>query len=112
LTAHSCINLRLTIYGGLYAWEFENKGQEVRVCVDGQLVFNGVFQVLDAALAGFEIAYIPEDIAQPHLADDRLRLLFDNSVSLGRDTNAFIRAAIKPCRPLHCWLRNFATENN
>jgi DNA-binding transcriptional LysR family regulator len=45
--------------------------------VDCQLVFNGVFQVLDAALAGFGIAYIPEGIARLHLAAGRLRLLLD-----------------------------------
>lgn len=31
LTAHRCINLRLPTYGGLYAWEFEKDGQELRV---------------------------------------------------------------------------------
>ena len=40
LTGHRCINLRLTTYGGLYAWEFEKAGQTLNVRVDGQLVFN------------------------------------------------------------------------
>ena len=40
LTAHNCINLRLPTYGGLYAWEFEKDGREVKVRVEGQLVFN------------------------------------------------------------------------
>src|SRR5918994_445443 len=72
LTEHKCINLRLTTYGGLYAWEFERGGRELKVRVDGQLVFNGTAQMLNAALAGFGLAYVPEDVAQPHIAAGRL----------------------------------------
>jgi DNA-binding transcriptional LysR family regulator len=42
LTAHDCINLRLPTYGGLYAWEFEKRGRELKVRVEGQLVFNNL----------------------------------------------------------------------
>ena len=72
LVHHKCINLRLPTYGGLYPWEFEKDGRELKVRVEGQLVFNGIFQVLDAALAGLGLAFVPEDIAQPHLAEGRL----------------------------------------
>lgn len=78
LTAHPCINLRLPTHGGLYAWEFEKARRQVRVRVGGQLVFNGSGPMLDAALAGFGLAYLPEDIVQPSLADGRLiRVLGD-----------------------------------
>jgi DNA-binding transcriptional LysR family regulator len=78
LTAHTCINLRLPTLGGLYAWEFGKGGREVRVRVDGQLVFNATTPMLDAALAGFGLAYVPEDAVQAHLADGRLvRVLAD-----------------------------------
>jgi DNA-binding transcriptional LysR family regulator len=78
LTAHSCINLRLPTYGGLYAWEFEKAGRELRVRVDGQFVFNGTGPMLDAALAGFGLAYLPEDQVQAHIANGRLiRVLTD-----------------------------------
>ena len=73
LIAHNCINLRLPTRGGLYAWEFERHGRELRVRVEGQLTFNGTTQMLNAALAGFGFAYVPEDIARPHLAKGRLR---------------------------------------
>jgi DNA-binding transcriptional LysR family regulator len=73
LTGHTCINLRLPTYGGLYAWEFEQDGRELKVRVEGQLVFNGIFQVLDAALAGFGLAYVPEDLVQAYLANGRLK---------------------------------------
>jgi DNA-binding transcriptional LysR family regulator len=72
LVAHSCINLRLATHGGLWAWEFERNGRELKVRVEGQLVFNNIFQVRDAALAGFGLAYIPEDLARPHLAKEEL----------------------------------------
>jgi DNA-binding transcriptional LysR family regulator len=72
LTSHTCINLRLPTRGELYAWEFERGGRELRVRVEGQLVFSSIFHVLNAALAGFGLAYVPEDIARPHIAAGRL----------------------------------------
>src|SRR5260221_8360143 len=67
LLHHSCINLRLPTYGGLYAWEFEKGGRELKVRVEGQLVFNSSVQILNAAIAGFGLAYIPEGIAQSYI---------------------------------------------
>ena len=78
LIAHNCINLRLPTHGGLYAWEFEKDGRELRVHVEGKLVFNGTFQMLNAALAGFGLAYVPEDVAQPHLAKGRLKRVLED----------------------------------
>ncbi|HBF51622.1 MAG TPA: LysR family transcriptional regulator [Massilia sp.] len=72
LTAHNCINLRLTTYGGLYAWEFEKDGQALNVRVQGQLVYNSSRPMLRAALAGFGLACIPEDIAREHIEAGRL----------------------------------------
>ena len=59
LTGHNCINLRLPTYGGIYAWEFEKNRRELNVRVDGQLVFNGVASMLNAALNGLGLAYLP-----------------------------------------------------
>jgi DNA-binding transcriptional LysR family regulator len=78
LTEHVCINLRLPTHGGLYAWEFAKGRRETRVRVEGQLIFNGSAAMLDAALAGAGLAYVPEDDAAPYLADGRLvRVLAD-----------------------------------
>jgi DNA-binding transcriptional LysR family regulator len=78
LTSHSCINLRLPTHGGLYAWEFEKARRDLRVKVEGQLVFNGTTQMLDAALAGFGLAYLPEDSVIAHIGEGRLvRVLAD-----------------------------------
>jgi DNA-binding transcriptional LysR family regulator len=72
LTDHNCINLRLPTLGGLYAWEFEQGERELKVRVDGQLVFNDASQMLTAALAGSGLAYLMEDVAQPYIASGAL----------------------------------------
>src|SRR5213079_1150292 len=73
LIDHNCINLRLPSHGGLYAWEFEKGGRELKVRVDGQMTFNSATQMLNAALAGYGLAYVPEGMVQPHLAKGRLK---------------------------------------
>jgi DNA-binding transcriptional LysR family regulator len=73
LIEHNCVNLRLMTRGGLYVWEFEKGGREIKVRVDGQTTFNGTTQMLNAALAGFGLAYIPEGLAQPHIDKGRLK---------------------------------------
>ena len=67
LTAHDCINLRLPTHGGIYAWEFEKDGRELKVRVEGQLVFSNLGLRLNAALAGLGLAYLPEDRVQQHI---------------------------------------------
>lgn len=72
LTAHDCINLRLPTYGGLYVWEFAKAEHELKVRVEGRLVFNGLAPILHATLAGFGLAYLPEDLVQPYLTKGQL----------------------------------------
>ncbi|MCK1712082.1 MULTISPECIES: LysR family transcriptional regulator [unclassified Bradyrhizobium] len=72
LVRHVCINQRFPTSGGLWAWEFEQNGREIKVRVDGQLVFNNIFHVLEAAIDGLGLAYVPEEIALPHIAKGRL----------------------------------------
>jgi DNA-binding transcriptional LysR family regulator len=78
LINHRCINLRLPTQGGLYAWEFEKGTRKLRVRVEGPLIFNGSYQMLNAALAGFGVAYVPEDLTQPHLARGRLKRVLED----------------------------------
>jgi DNA-binding transcriptional LysR family regulator len=78
LTDHSCINLRLPSAGGLYAWEFEKGGRELRVRVEGQLVFNTATLAVKAALAGAGLACVPEERVKTDIAEGRLiRVLAD-----------------------------------
>jgi len=78
LTDHNCINLRLPTYGGVYAWEFEKDGREMKVRVEGQLVFNNAQLRLNAALSGLGLAFVPEALVRQPLSDGRLvRVLED-----------------------------------
>jgi DNA-binding transcriptional LysR family regulator len=78
LTAHRCINQRMPTAGGLYVWDFERKGRQVNVRVDGPLIFNTAPPQVDAALAGVGIALLPEDELATHIESGRLvRVLED-----------------------------------
>jgi len=78
LMQHNCINIRMPTYGGIFPWEFEKKGEELKVRVEGQLVFNNIAMRLEAALQGLGLAYLPEDLVQTHVAEGRLiRVLAD-----------------------------------
>ena len=72
LINHNCIALRLP-HGGLYAWEFEKAGRQLRVRVEGQLTYNTTAQMLNAAVAGLGLAYVPEGLVQAHMTKGRLR---------------------------------------
>src|SRR6185312_2628438 len=78
LVGHNCINLRLPTHGGLYAWEFEKDGHELKVRVEGQISVNGTYQMLNAAVGGMGLAYIPEDLARPHINKHRLNRVLED----------------------------------
>ena len=78
LTGHSCINLRFPTHGGLYVWEFSRRGKQLNVRVEGQITLNGTFHIVDAALQGLGIAFLPEEEFAPHIDEGRLvRVLED-----------------------------------
>ncbi len=72
LTAHRWVNLRLPTHGGLYAWDFEKAGHSLSVRVQGQTVFNNTFLMLQAALDGLGLSYVPFDLVRPHITEGRL----------------------------------------
>lgn len=78
LTQHDCITTRLPTYGGIYAWEFEKDGQDLRVRVEGQLIFNDVGQVLRATLDGYGLAFLFEDMVCEHVTAGRLVQVLDD----------------------------------
>jgi len=73
LTKHIGINIRHRPSSAIYAWEFEKDGKAFAVKVEGPLVFNSIMHVLNAALDGIGLAYVPDYLAAPYLADGRLR---------------------------------------
>src|SRR5450830_1489134 len=78
LLQHNCITLRLASSGGVYAWELGQGERQIQARVSGQATFNGAYQMLNAALTGVGLAFLPQDLVAEHLASGRL-------VSLMRD---------------------------
>jgi DNA-binding transcriptional LysR family regulator len=75
LLGHRCINLRLPTHGGLYVWEFERDGQELNIRVENALVFNNLRIMMQAALAGFGLAYLPEERVRGEIDTGRLEVV-------------------------------------
>jgi DNA-binding transcriptional LysR family regulator len=78
LTQHNCINLRLPAHRGIYSWEFEKGGRDLRVRVDGQLTFNTAALMLHGALQGFGLAYLTQQQVQRYLDSGELVRVLGN----------------------------------
>ncbi|MNJ56738.1 HTH-type transcriptional regulator DmlR [compost metagenome] len=72
LIDHRCINLRLATHGGLYEWEFSKGDQSINTRVDGPVIFNNAYDILEAARAGFGLGYLPQDLVKDDVASGRL----------------------------------------
>jgi DNA-binding transcriptional LysR family regulator len=72
LTQHNCINMRLPTHGGIYIWDFAKDGKDIKVRVDGQLVFNNLGLRIKSALDGLGLAFLPEDQVRPYIEQGRL----------------------------------------
>ena len=72
LMQHCCINERMVQSGKIYAWEFEQENGKFHVRVEGQLTYNTSEHVVDAALAGLGIAFLPEEEFGTHLQEGKL----------------------------------------
>lgn len=77
LIRHACIKRRLAA-GGHYVWEFARNGAELRVRVEGQLTFNDSGAMIDAAVKGFGIAYVPEDMVAQRIRSGELIVVLDD----------------------------------
>jgi DNA-binding transcriptional LysR family regulator len=77
LSCHRCINYRHVKTGGLYAWDFEDKGRPFAVRVEGPLVFNNVDLIREAALAGQGLAYTYEDTVAADIEAGRLTRILE-----------------------------------
>jgi DNA-binding transcriptional LysR family regulator len=78
LMDHCCINQRMQTSGGLYVWDFERRGKQLNVRVTGQLTFNTSVHIVDAALSGLGVAYLPEEEFEPLLQEGRLTRVLDD----------------------------------
>ena len=62
----------------IFPWEFEKRGREINVRVEGQLAVNSLELARSAALDGLGLAYLPDDLVQDDLRRKRLvRVLED-----------------------------------
>lgn len=77
ITQHRCVHIRHRPNGAIYAWEFEENGKEFTVRGDGPLVFNSMIHVINAALDGLGLAYVPEPMVADHIAEGRLLAVLD-----------------------------------
>lgn len=75
LTEHSCINIRHRVAGSIYAWEFEKDQRAFTVKAEGPLIFNSIMHVINAALDGIGLAYVPEPLVASYVAEGRLKMI-------------------------------------
>lgn len=108
LTQHQCINMRMVRSGGIYVWEFDREGGELKVRVNGQLTFNTSDHVVDAATAGLGIAFLPEEEFGSHIREGRLVRVLESGVILFRATIFIIPAANSLPQPFHSLLMRCA----
>ena len=71
LAAHQCIRQRLPS-SKRYRWEFSRQGQTMEVDVPGTLTLDNNQLMVEAAVDGLGIAYVPDTYARAALADGRL----------------------------------------
>jgi DNA-binding transcriptional LysR family regulator len=77
LAGHRCINYRHVRSGGLYAWDFEDKGRPYEVRVEGSLVFNNADLIREAALMGQGLAYVYNDQVAVDIKAGRLTRILE-----------------------------------
>jgi DNA-binding transcriptional LysR family regulator len=78
LVRHQCLNLRISAGRGFYIWDFEKEGHALKVRVDGQLAFNTIDMLTEAALDGFGLAHVPLDQVAHHLASGNLMRVLED----------------------------------
>ena len=78
LVDHNCINIRQPTRGGVYVWEFEKKARELNFRASGQAIFNTSPHIVEAAVMGLGIAFLPEGEFAPYLDDGRLMRILED----------------------------------
>ncbi|WP_313572851.1 LysR family transcriptional regulator [Pseudescherichia sp.] len=74
---HTCLRQRLP-GGKRYHWEYQQHEQQLALDVPGSLTLDSSALMVEAAVAGLGIAYVPELYAQPWLANQQLVTLLDD----------------------------------
>lgn len=100
LLEHNCITLRLPTGGGLYAWELEKDGRGLQVRVSGQATFNGVYQMINAALSGQGLAFVPLSLVKQHVAAGRLQCVMNDWCPTFPGLHIFYASRREPSRAM------------
>lgn len=100
LAEHECINQRLMSNGEIYAWELRKGKQRQSIRGEGQVVFNNPKQILNAALAGFGLGYVPEQMARPFIAKGRLKQVLDDWCPSSPGYHLYYPSHRKPSRAM------------
>lgn len=77
LMQHRCLRQRLP-GGKRYHWEYQQGDAQFELDVPGSLTLNNSALMVEAAVAGLGIAYVPERYARRHLGDRQLVTLLDD----------------------------------
>lgn len=72
LAQHRCINIRHNPAGSVYAWEFAKAGHKLNVRVNGPMLSNSIIHVMNGAIDGIGLAYVPESMARPYIEKGEL----------------------------------------
>jgi DNA-binding transcriptional LysR family regulator len=78
LHVHNCVRLRWDWDGSVQSWVFENAGRRIEVAVDGSLVLNDMYLVVNAVLDGIGVGYVSELLISSHVTNGRLVPLLGN----------------------------------
>ena len=78
LHAHNCVRLRSDWDASIQPWVFENADRRLEIDVDGSLVLNDWSLVVNAAVAGIGVGYVPERLISSHIANGHLVRLLEN----------------------------------
>ncbi len=72
LNQHRCLGIKLLTSNSLLAWNFIQGDKKINYKTESPLVFTGVERVLDAAIDGLGVAYLPLDAIQEFLDQGKL----------------------------------------
>ena len=77
LIDHQAINLYLPTSGTANRWRLIRGGREVRVRMEGQLLLNTIDLIIDAAIDGHGLAYLPYDQVERAIKEKKLIRVLD-----------------------------------
>jgi DNA-binding transcriptional LysR family regulator len=101
-----------TTSGAIYAWELWKDGKVKPVRVEGQVIFNGAYQMLQAAIDGHGLAFMSEDAIQTHLQAGRLCPVMEDHWPLWPGLHAYYPSRRESSRALKLVINALRTSTD